>query len=491
MTPPRLLADGRAQAFSLLVACALIQAAALSAAAFATRAIFATLHAGEPLTLALLAWLGAAGITAALAQFILDSTGEKMGQCFAASVRQRLYEHASCSPQSELAKRRMGYHLLRFSGDLDALTAWPSLGLPRLIAAGALLPAALMVLWVLHAPFAWIAGATVLVTVLTLALAYPRLKENYAGLRARRARLAADMAERVPVAAQLAAMGRRSKEKTRLSSRTDAVIEMALRARRFEAGLKLLPEAMIAVAACALLGIGARDGLPAAHLAAALAALALTLRPLRNATRALQQRALFLAAHDKLRLALERETVSRENACLLLPSGPLSLTVTDDAGERHAFAPGTISCKTTLDLERFAPILIGAQPAERAHAFLNDIDVCDLDPASLGRRVGVLSDRPLILKGSLRRNLTLGLNNRPADNEIMQIIDAAGHSQTLTNLGPLSRRLPERGAGLTREDRIGLSLLRAIIQSPGLILALVPTQDQLDRVFAGRTVLRV
>ena len=491
MTPPRLLADGRAQAFSLLVACALIQAAALSAAAFATRAIFATLHAGEPLTLALLTWLGAAGIAAALAQFILDSTGEKMGQCFAASVRQRLYEHASCSPQSELAKRRMGYHLLRFSGDLNALTAWPSRGLPRLIAAGALLPAALMVLWVLHAPFAWLAGATVVVTVLTLALAYPRLKKNYEGLRARRARLAADMAERVPVAAQLAAMGRRAKEHTRLSSRTDAVIEMALCARRFEAGLKFLPEAMIAITACALLGIGARDGLPAAHLAAALAALALTLRPLRNAARALQQRALFLAAHDKLRLSLERETVSRENACLLLPSGPLSLTVTDDAGEQHAFAPGTISCKTTLDLERFAPILIGAQPAERAHAFLNDIDVCDLDPASLGRRVGVLTDNPLILKGSLRRNLTLGLQGRPTDNEIMERIEAAGHSQTLKRLGPLFNRLPERGANLTREDRIGLSLLRTIIQSPGLILVLVPIQEELDCVFKGSTILRV
>ncbi|MEM6480714.1 MAG: hypothetical protein AAF681_02635, partial [Pseudomonadota bacterium] len=228
-----------------------------------------------------------------------------------------------------------------------------------------------------------------------------------------------------------------------------------------------------------------------AHLAAALAALALTLRPLRNATRALQQRALFLAAHDKLRLSLERETVSRENACLQLPSGPLSLTITDDAGERHAFAPGTVSCKTTLDLERLAPILIGAQPAERTRVFLNDIDLCDLDASRLGRRVGVLSDRPLILKGSLRRNLTLGLNNRPADSEIMQIIQAAGHSQTLTNLGPLSRRLAERGANLTREDRIGLSLLRAIIQSPGLILVLVPIQEELDCVFKGSTILRV
>ena len=317
------------------------------------------------------------------------------------------------------------------------------------------------------------------------------IKKNYEGLRARRARLAADLAERVPVAAQLSAMWRRSKEKTLLSSRTDAVIEMALRARRFEAGLKLLPEAMVAITACALLGIGARDGLPAAHLAAALAALALTLRPLRNATRALQQRALFLAAHDKLRLSLERETVSRENACLLLPSGPLSLTVTDDAGERHAFAPGTISCKTTLELERFAPILIGAQPAERAHAFLNDIDVCDLDPASLGRRVGVLTDNPLILKGSLRRNLTLGLQGRPTDNEIMERIEAAGHSQTLKRLGPLFKRLPERGANLTREDRIGLSLLRTIIQSPGLILVLVPIQEELDCVFKGSTILRV
>ncbi|MEM1353208.1 MAG: hypothetical protein AAGF27_12750, partial [Pseudomonadota bacterium] len=135
--------------------------------------------------------------------------------------------------------------------------------------------------------------------------------------------------------------------------------------------------------------------------------------------------------------------------------------------------------------------LTGAQPAERARVFLNEIDLCDLDPSSLGRHVGVLSDRPLILKGSLRRNLTLGLRGRPTDFELMQRIEAAGHSQTLSRLGPLSRRLPERGATLTREDRIGLSLLRLVIQFPGLILVLVPMLDQLDCAFENSTLLRI
>ncbi|MEL6648865.1 MAG: ABC transporter transmembrane domain-containing protein, partial [Pseudomonadota bacterium] len=464
------------------------------AAAFGTRAIFAALHADEPLTVSLLIWLGGAGVLAALAQYVLSVTGEKMGQGYAASIRQRLYEHASRSPQSELAKRRMGYHLLRFSGDLKALTAWPSRGLPRLIEACVLLPAALLVLWALHARFAWIAGATVCLTALSLALTYPSLKKLYESLRARRARLVADMAERVPVAAQLAAMGRRAKELARLSSRTDAIITMAMRARRLEAALKFLPEATVAIVACCVVWLGARDGLPADHLAAALAALTLTLRPLRNVTRALQQRAMFLAAYDKLRLALKRETVSGERSGLRLPRGPLSLTVIDDAGKQHVIAPGT-TCKsghkTALDLEHLAPILTGAQPAEPARLFLNDIDLCDLDPYELGRRVGVLSDRPLILKGSLRRNLTLGLPNRPRDKEIRRKIDAAGHSQTLGRLGPLSRRLPERGGDLTQEDRIKLSLLRAVIQMPGLVVVLAPMEDQLDRAFENSTLLRV
>ncbi len=480
MTPPSLLADGRGRAFSLLVVCALIQAAALAAAAFATRAIFSALHAGEPLAFELLVWFGVAGLLAALAQFALAGIGEKMGQAFAASIRTTLFEHASRSPQLDLEKRRMGYHLLRFSGDLSALTNWPSRGLPRLIEAAVLLPAALAVLWMLHIPFAWVAGATALVTILILAVSYPALKEVYARLRLNRARLAADMAERVPVAAQLAAMGRRRKEHARLSSRIGAVVDTASRARWFEAGLALLPEAMVALVACGLLWIGARDSLPAASLAAALAALALTLRPLRNGTKALQQRAGFLAAHNKLCAALARETISRKGAALKLPAGPLSLTVLDGAGKEHVFAPGTCTRVGALSLDRLAPILTGAQPAECMCIRVNDIDLPDLSRASLGRRVGLLSDTPLILKGSLRRNLTLGSRKRPTDREIFERIEAAGHDETLARLGPLSRRLSERGADLTRDERMHLCLLRMIIQAPGLVLVLTPTHDTLD-----------
>ncbi|MEO0751695.1 MAG: ABC transporter transmembrane domain-containing protein [Pseudomonadota bacterium] len=489
MTPPAILGDGRERAFSLLVLCALIQAAALAAAAFATRAIFSALHAGEPLALSLLVWLAMAGVLAALAQFALAGIGEKMGQAFAASIRTTLFEHASLSSQSDLEKRRMGYHLLRFSGDLSALTIWPSRGLPRLVEAAVLLPAAIAVLWMLHIPFAWIAGATALVTVFILALSYPALKAIYARLRYDRARLAADMAERVPVAAQLASMGRREKEHARLSSRTGAVVDTALRARRFEAGLVLLPEAMVALVACGLLWIGSRDGLPAAHLAAALAALALTLRPLRNGTKALQQRAVFLAAHDKLSTALARETISVTGAATKLPGGPLSLVVTDDAGQERVFAPGTCTRVEALNLEQLAPVLTGAEPAERRCIKINGIDLHALCRASLGCRVGLLTDAPLILKGSLRRNLTLGLQKRPTDLEILEWIELAGHSETLAHLGPLGRRLPERGANLSRDERMHLCLLRMIVQSPGLVLVLTPTCDGLDGLSKCSTVL--
>ncbi|MEO0748842.1 MAG: ABC transporter ATP-binding protein [Pseudomonadota bacterium] len=480
MTPPSLLGDGRGRDFSVLVVCALTQAAALAAAAFATRAIFSALHAGETLALELLVWLGLAGVLAALAQFALAGVGEKMGQAFAASIRTTLFEHASRSPQLDLEKRRMGYHLLRFTGDLSALTTWPSRGLPRLIEAAVLLPSALLVLWMLHAPFAWMTGVAALATILTVAITYPAVKEVYARLRKTRARLAADMAERVPVAAQLASMGRQRRENARLSCRTNAVVKISLRARLFEAGLVFFPEAMVALVACGLLCIGARDGLPAANLAAALAALALTLRPLRNGTKALQQRAGFLAAHNKLCAALARETISSKGKALKLPAGPLALSIVDGAGQERIFAPGTYTRVDALCLDQIAPILTGAQPAECRRIRINDIDLHDLSRASLGRRVGVLSDTPLILKGSLRRNLTLGSRKRPSDREIIEKIEAAGHGETLARLGPLSRRLSEQGADLTQEERMNLCLLRMIIQAPGLVLVLTPTHDTLD-----------
>lgn len=489
MTPPALLGEGRAQAFYVLVTCALLKAAALAAAAFATRAIFASLNAQKPLEATLLIWLGLAGLLAASSQFMMTFFGERMAQSFAASIRNRLFDHASRSSQSDLEKRRLGYHLLRFSGDLNALTSWPSQGLPRLIEAGSLLPAAIAVLWILHPPFAWVASAAALMTILTVSVSYPKLKDVYIRLRFDRARLVADMAERVPVAPQLAAMGRQQKEHARLQNRTASVIISALKARRFAAGLEFVPEAVLALVACAILWIGARDGLPPAYLAGALAALALTLRPLRNGTRALQQLALFGAAYDKLHAALARQIMQGPTSTIRLPDGPLSLSITNQAGHQHSFDAGTCTRVSAIDLERLAPILSGTHPADRQIAKINGIDLQRLNSASLGQRVGVLSDAPLILKGSLRRNLTLGQNKRPKDDDIIRQIEAAGHSETLARLGPLSRRLPENGGNLTRMDRMNLCLLRLILQSPGLLLALTPGHDALQCLSGKSTIL--
>ncbi len=481
MTPPELFAGLRRRLLGRILFLTLAQAAALAAAAIATRSVFVAIHAEMGIPIVSILAVGIAGICAALSQLLFRNVAEHLGQDYAKDVRLALFEHASRSDQHDLDLRRMGYQVLRSTGDLNALKDWPGLGLPRLVQAGVLLPASTAVLVYLDPRFVWGAAGAILPTAVWAIATHRRLFEAHVLLRKRRARLAADITERLPVAPKLAALGRRQLELRSLERGAEKVIETARYRRAIYQNRMAIPEISAAVAASLTMVIGSLNGLPAATIAAALAALGLMIRPLRNIMSSSDKAAKFHAAYSSLKRALGRPMVAPRHQRIRLRRKPCTVEMFRGEEPILKLAAGHTAVVSSTAMDLVEKSLTGNAVTADFSLKLGGSDIADLTPGSLRRCVGIVTEQPLILKGSLRRALTLGLRPRPPDAKILQTAERIAQLDFISEIGGLDAKLKERGANVAAHHRLALSILRLELQQPGLVLvrSVMPEQANL------------
>ncbi|NCO86334.1 MAG: ABC transporter ATP-binding protein [Rhodobacterales bacterium] len=477
MTLPPLLDRGRGRGLALVAALTLVQGGAAGAAAFATRGLFEAMHGRVALPVGALAILAGAGALIAVTRVAARYLGERIGQDYARQIRAALFDHAARMPARAVAERRAGYMSLRFVGDMTAFRNWLGLGLPRLVAGALLIPATLAVLWLLDPVFAWAVLPVFALTLLGISLGGLRLVPLQRQLRMRRARIAAEMAERMPMAPHLDRLGRRGTELAQLDKRTDAMVKAALRHRLAAETLKALPDLAAGVAAALVILAGHRAGLSAGSIAAALAALGLLLSPLRDLGGVWNHRAAFRAASAKAEAALSRAQRNLYRAGKSLPKGAVDVVF-----ENVALPSGaTLSCHAargaTTDLvvgerdsEAVIDMLLGLDTPTAGRILLSGVDLHDLSRGSLRRGVLRIGASPEILQGSLRRVLLMGCTERPEDAVLEKMARDHGLGPVLGRLGGLGGTVREGGRNLSRSERIAISLVRLHLLRPRLIL---------------------
>lgn len=495
MTLPPLLDHGRGRGLATVAALTLVQGAAAGAAAFATRLLFDTMHHGAALPVTGLAVLVGAGAVIAATRVMARQTGERIGQDYARQIRAALFAHAAHMPASAVAARRAGYMSLRFVGDMTAFRNWLGLGLPRLVAAVVLIPALLGVLWLLDPVF-----AAVVLPVLALALALItlggiRLVPLQRRLRLRRARIAAEMAERMPMAPHLDRLGRRGKELGLLDKRTDAMVKAALQHRLHVEILKALPDLAAGVAAALVILAGHRAGLGTGTIAAALAALGLLLSPLRDLGGVWNHRAAFRAARVKAEAALSRRQRDVYRAGKALPKGAVDVVFADVAlpsgNSLSVRAEGGMTTDLVigeLDAEAVIDMLLGLDTPPQGEILLCGIDLRDLSRGTLRRGVQRIGGRPDILQGSLRRVLVMGCDHRPDDATLGRLSREAGLGDLLDRIGGLGGTVLESGKNLTQSERVAISLVRIRLVPPRLVLVGPDAPDALGSRLNARLV---
>jgi ABC-type multidrug transport system fused ATPase/permease subunit len=481
-----------------------VQAAAAGAAAFATRALFEAMTARDALPLSALAVLVGAGALIGATRVAARYLGEGIGQDFARQIRAALFDHAARMPASAVARRRTGHMSLRFVGDMTAFRNWLGLGLPRLVAGAVLIPMMLALLWLLDPVFALVTAPVYAVTLLAITLGGLRLFPLQRRLRFRRARIAAEMTERMPLAPRLDRLGRRGRELASLDKRTDAMIRAALHHRLTAETLKALPDLAAGVAAALIVLAGHRCDLGTGSIAAALAVLGLLLSPLRDLGGVWNHRAAFSAASRKADLALSRPQRDVYRAGKSFPKGAINVAfkaVRLPSGRTLDFeAKGDASTDLLLDerdAEAVSDMLLGLDCPATGRILLSGTDLQDLSRGSLRRNVQRIGASPELLQGSLRRVLLLGCDDRPADATLERLAGESGLGSLLDRLGGLNGTVLEGGKNLTQSERLSLGLVRIRLLPPK-VLVLGPDVDaalqaRLDHFLPtkGATVIRL
>lgn len=460
-------------------------------AAFATRAVFDALgDAADVLPWTALAILATSGLVIALTRIAEGVLAERLGQSFAHALRSQLFDHISRLPSSFVRNQRQGGLALRFVGDLGAVRGWVSKGLTRLISAPIVLICTLAALSVLDPNLCVAAAVPVAVGLAAMAAASVRAAPLYATLRRRRARLSADMTERVAIAPELRLLGRIGREQNLLARKSRRLTQAAVRKTAAAGSIRAIPDLVSGFSAALVLLMALLGDLPAATVAGALAAVGLMISPMRDLAGVADRNREWAVARQKCKrlLAAGVPDIIPDNAprrprptapgltFKAVHHGPLwNLNLKLHAGQKVGIIAGNAEGKTTL-----LALAAGLDQPSAGQVRVGGVPANMLPLKYRTRNIALLGSRSPVLSGSLRRALTLGLTRRPDD----AIILAAAHRFELNALldrpGGLDARVSEGGRNLSVGELWRILMARLHLGDFDLILVDAP-ETALDR----------
>ncbi|MDE5414007.1 peptidase domain-containing ABC transporter [Alkalihalobacterium chitinilyticum] len=143
-----------------------------------------------------------------------------------------------------------------------------------------------------------------------------------------------------------------------------------------------------------------------------------------------------------------------------------NINLTIKNGEKIAFVGESGSGKTTL-----AKLLLNFYQPEKGEIFISDINIQDLDFQKLRERIAYVSQDNFFFSGTIEENLSLGLDQRST---LEDIIEAAKITKAHDFINQLPLRyntiLEENGANLSGGQRQRLSITRAILKKPDILI---------------------
>jgi ATP-binding cassette subfamily B protein/ATP-binding cassette subfamily C protein CydC len=477
---PKILGGRRGREFALIVFALLGQATAAGAAAFAVRDLFSSLAARQGFTdFTPFLVLGLSGLAIAILRVFSRIVGERMGQSYAYDIRCEIYRHTSRMARQTVANRRSGAISLRFVGDLTALRSWVGLGMPQLVAAAILIPVTLLVLYLIEPEFGLYTLPLFILAVAIMAVFGSKLPEANRYLRSARWRLAADMTERMPNAPYFESIGRTRYEMDLIKKRTDTLIDASMERLKSTEYVRAVPEIISAIAAAMIIWLGFRAQLPTGSVAGALATLGLGVQPLRDLGMVWNRHSAWAAAHEKCIRALSQETLpARQGTSGALPKKLPSVSVAylhiSDSAETLVEAPAgskiAITGASDTDKTAWLAGLAGLNPDMAQRIEINGTGLGEFSAKQRSSLITFITADDPLLKGSLRRVLTLGLPKRPSDRKIIRTAERIGLGPVLERLGGLDGKVSEGGRNLASGERICCLAVRAMLSRAPLVL---------------------
>lgn len=480
---PPLRTPSRSRSVTALLAVLLAQAAVLGTAAWLTRTLFIALGeasgsdgAGAPAADAVWHALGLGGCAAVLyaLRVFERQTAEFVAQDYVQQVRRLLLSRVASQAQADLQRRLLRQVTARLSGDMTALQQWIAQGAPRLLAAGLVLPVFAAVLGWVDPVLAVAALGPVLLAIVLLAVAGPRLGATYREVRRSRARLAMDTLERLRVAPALRSSGGLRLEMRSLRLRAEALGPQARRKGRWTALVRHLPELGTGIGGACVLAAAVLLGRPTADAAVSLAALGLLAHTLNQLAGVWDRWHAWQASWRFLARMLRRQPAA----------GPLGETAAVDSPKAaadefvarvQALPPGARVCLSGpvgTGKSHLLRTLAGLEgPMARAANAPSTPARAEPSPEATVPSVMLISALGPWLRGSLAKNLTFGVVDRRMRTQAAEtVIESMGLQGLRDRLAARGERVQEHGSNLSTRERFLVLLARAWLRPPDWLL---------------------
>ena len=472
-------------------------------------------HNTHTLTVVVVAYL-AVNVVGWACQLVLIRGLAVIGQGIVLGLRRDLFDHLTSLSLRYFSEQRAGWIIARVTSDVDAVSDALSQGLPTLVSSLVLLPTTVVVLFVVDWRLALVA-MVILPPTLVLTRWFQR-KSAVAQLdvRNRIAAVTAHVAESVSGMAIVQAFNRERRFQAQFDELNAENRASNTYAQKLFSVFFPSIELFGAISMCAVMVVGSRllaDGtLTIGTLITAIYLLQLVFQPLQDLSDVYGQLQAGAAAMVKISSVLDAEPDIGDRPGAE-PMGPIAgeleldqvsfaygetdvlhdITIRVPAGGCIALVGQTGGGKSTLAklIARFYDPRIGAVRVD-GH------DLRDVRLATYRRQLGVVLQDPFLFSGTIADNVRFA---RPeaTDAEVRETAEAIGLDRLVGRLhGGLLHEVREGGAGLSAGERQLISVARALLADPRVLIldeatsnidrpTEVVIEKALDRLLRGRT----